>query len=106
MRSIRTIGAVAMTAALCHTHRAESKINNDQSPERTTHERSGLGAARAGIFISEYVLLRSALAPSHPAFEGASASLMRASSVAPTIAGCEPPASVREGPGRRTEAAR
>lgn len=105
MRSIRTIGAVATTAALCHTHRAESKFNNDQSPERTTHERTGPGAARAGVFIREYVLPRSALAPSHQAFEGASASLMRASSAAPTIAGCEPPTSVREGPGRRTEAA-
>ena len=65
MRNIRTTGAVAMTAALCHTHRPESKINYDQSPERTTHERSGLGAARAGVFISEYVLPRSALAPSN-----------------------------------------
>jgi hypothetical protein len=59
------IDAVAMTAALCHTHRAESKINDDQSPERPTHERSGLGAARAGVFIGEHVLLRSVLAPSN-----------------------------------------
>jgi hypothetical protein len=105
MRSIRTIGAVAMTAALCHTRRT----NPRSTTIRALNGRPIKVRARGGQSRCLHQRVRSAAFRTRT-FErrvrGCSCVAMRASSAASTIAGCEPPAPVREGPSRRTEAAR